>query len=283
MPAFVAVSGFLAYNKVGYLPFFKYIKKRFMQLMLPFLSWTVLFFLCRGKLSHVELANSIVHPDSAYWFLYTLFFICCIFELCIILSRLFKIADYVPLIIVSLTLMLIMVFVNIKVFGYQLISYYFFFYCLGYLIRKFDWLIENNYMVILISVIWLIMAFFWRIDEKPIYMYSFGFFPETLLLYCNRFLTAIVGVFALFSLSAKCLVKVNNKCILWIGFYSLGIYTAQLLYSHLITEPIYQFLGQSTDFSKIIIVFIAISILSTITIKICANYKITSKYLLGKI
>jgi hypothetical protein len=113
-------------------------------------------------------------------------------------------------------------------------------------------------------------------------MYDFEFLSETLLLYSNRLLTAIIGVFALFSLSAKCLVKVDNKLILWIGFYSLGIYTAQLLYSHLVSEPLYKFFGQSTDFSKVTIVFIAISILSTITIKICTKCKITSKFLLGK-
>lgn len=71
MAAFFVVSGYVGYKK-DYK--FSSLKQKATQLILPFLSWSILGILLKGyKWSY--LYEVIIKPDSGYWFLFILFFI----------------------------------------------------------------------------------------------------------------------------------------------------------------------------------------------------------------
>lgn len=282
MPAFVAISGFLVYrNHVSY-TYFKYVKKRLLMLMIPFVVWTFLFYLHEGVYTIEALLHYIVYPESAYWFLWTLFIICGLFEFTRKISISANIPEEILIGVTALILVAVMVLKDIRIFGYQYISWYFLFYCIGYFIRKYDILIKNKGLLLGGTIVWLIAAFFWRMQDAPSFLAIYTFIPETILLYSYRFIVALIGVMSLFGLSYNYLKGKSNKYVLWVGYYSLGIYTTQLLLSHII--PLYsrEIWRESTQFTIVVATFIAITTVSALLVKILTKYSITKKMFLGK-
>lgn len=82
MPAFMAISGWFAFSitskaiNVGSL-----CKRRFNQLMVPYLSQSLLRYVISANYSIENLSRIIIAPDSYFWFLWVLFWIKIIFIL----------------------------------------------------------------------------------------------------------------------------------------------------------------------------------------------------------
>ena len=76
MPAFMAVSGYLVYR-----PQAKRVNlsRRFLQLMVPFLAWSLIMFFLNPPYQARELASYILKPDTSFWFLWVLFWIAVLF------------------------------------------------------------------------------------------------------------------------------------------------------------------------------------------------------------
>lgn len=283
MPAFVAVSGFLVYRRNQVLPsYLKYVKKRLLMLMIPFVIWTLLFYLHEGEYTIEALLHYIVYPESAYWFLWTLFIICCLFEFIRKIAGKAKIPEEILIGVTALILVALMVLKDIRVFGYQYISWYFLFYSIGYFLRKYDIMIKNKGFLFVSTITYLIAAFFWRMQEAPSFLAVYSFIPETIQLYSYRFIVALLGVISLFGLSFNYMNGTSNKFILWVGYYSLGIYTTQLLLSHIIPLVTREIWCESNQFTIVITTFITITIVSVLLVKILSNYSITNKLFLGK-
>lgn len=179
-------------------------------------------------------------------------------------------------------LVALMVLKDIRVFGYQYISWYFLFYSIGYFLRKYDIMIKNKGLLFGSTITWLLAAFFWRMQDAPSFLAVYSFIPETLQLYSYRFIVALIGVVSLFGLSYNYLKGKSNKAILWVGYYSLGIYTTQLLLSHVIPSVTKEIWGGSTQFTIVVTTFIAITTVSVLLVKVLTNYSITNKIFLGK-
>ena len=143
MPAFFAVSGFLAFRPKDVSIKWKHvIIRRLQQLIIPFIVWSFIDFITHSyNVDH--LFAYVLYPDCMYWFLWTLFFICLIFTTIDCLSRRISILVDIPIILTCLLLAGVMVACNIRVFGFQFIAYYFLFYSLGYFIKKYDLRVKN--------------------------------------------------------------------------------------------------------------------------------------------
>lgn len=200
------------------------------------------------------------------------------------IAYLLKIDELIPIIINCLLLMGIMVYMDIRLFGFQFIAYYFFFYTMGYCIRRFTLKqIKNNVMVACLILLWVVLAWFWNMHELPTWVPSYPNIPMSFLQYAYRGITAAISIIIIFSLAPKLLDTVSswNVPFIRVGQISLGIYVVHLLLIPYITR----FIGQwnvNTSFT-ILSSFVVVCMLSLIIVSLLNKWKITSQLLLGKV
>lgn len=115
MPLFMCVSGFVCYKSTMT---WQTVRKRFKQLMIPFLSWTVV----GCCLDWTLFLSKIMHPDTGLWFLWALFFIVLLMKLCDSASLLLNSKLEYVVCALSLLLVSIMVTLKLKLFGFQFIA-----------------------------------------------------------------------------------------------------------------------------------------------------------------
>lgn len=284
MPAFMAVSGWFAYkhNVVEYL---MVCKRRCYQLLIPYLSWSLLMWLI-GRRTLDGLFLIVIDPDYYAWFLWVLFLICCIFTLCQWISNFLKIDELVPIIITCVTLIVVMVCLEFRMFGFQFLAYYFLFYTFGYCIHRFQTLQFNkNIVLAILGLIWFFMAWFWKMHELPSWMPTIPFLPSSLLQYVYRGLTAILAILVLFGLAPKILnneTRLNNF-IKRIGEVSLGFYVVHIIIIGYIAKAITIILPTCNIGGIISINFIVTFLLSVIIVELLNKNKWTARYLLGKL
>ena len=285
MPAFFAISGFLAFKGPNApIPNWgKAITRRMKQLLLPFFVWTVIDF-CTHDYGWSHIKDYFLHPDCMYWFLWTLFFIYLIFISVETLSRRINISTDIPIIIVCLLLSLSMIVFNYREFGFQFIAYYFLFYAFGFFINKYNLLIKNKAILLALTIVWLLAAYFWRMDSAPTFVSPDSFIPQTLWLYSYRFAVAVVGVVVLMSFAAQSINLLNSENkLVKLGVYSLGSYVVQLLFIPWVVSIIRSLFYGDSDVSIVLVSFGVTAIISVAVISILNMNRITALFCLGKI
>lgn len=284
--AFFFISGFVSY-KSEYL--LSSIKDKFIQLMLPFLSWTLLkvFFYGGGTTAFL---NYILHPDCAFWFVWCLFFINLIFIIIrniplrgkININICVDISDLLLLFTVIL-LAVIMVITEYRLFGFQFLALYFGFYVSGYLVRKWNVNFKINW-IFLLGGAWLILAFFWRKHEVPLPLQGLTFIPASLLTYSYRYLTAFIGslFFTFFAMKFMDKDNIVLKFLSYLGKISLGIYIIHLFISSFTINYYRGLLQSDMSISFVLLNSITQIIISIILTKIILRIPIVRFFLLGK-
>lgn len=288
MPAFMAVSGFFAYHKNGLgggtNTLLKSLFRRFRQLVIPFILWTILFLLINSQITWLAICQKIVYPDGGLWFLWVLFIISAIFNIGIWLSDICHIRENVVLIIIALCLVAVMVLFDVRLFGYQFIAYYFLFYLIGFLLHKYEgtMIIHNKLVMFLLALIWGMLAWFWNMHSLPPFMQGLPI-PGTLGQYGYRFITATIAIFVIFAASPLLLKKKTkwNKPLIYLGTISLGIYASHYI---LIGKIAKMFLGIVLSSTIVIICSFATGILISLGIVwLFSKWKVTNQLFLGKV
>lgn len=282
MPAFMSVSGYLAYrpNWGGQINVCPSVVRRFKQLLVPFLLWSVFYFAIRGKIT--SYANCILTPVSTFWFLWALFFISAIFLFFRYFSKRFKVKlDCVLLIVCVVFTGALVVFSDLSFLGIKFILYYFIFYVMGYYISKWNVKSDNLFVIVLLSAIWFLLASFWRPNSLPDFIKLTGG-VASLLRFVYKFVVAAVAVVAVFSLSPKCLNVDNtmNHIICLFGKYSLGIYVIHLTLEEVAKRMIAMYVDP--NWFGIMVLFVALMIASVLIVWLLNKNKWTAKVLLGK-
>lgn len=285
MPAFMAVSGFVNY-KPGKFKFSIW-KRRTLQLLVPFLLWSCIKWLACGNYNIDALLRITFHSGGFFWFLWTLWIIIMLTIGVHFIAYKLRIKSEILILIVALFLIASMVLFDVRIFGYQYVSYYFIFYNIGYYYSKnksrFK-ITPPNLMIISLIGLWAIMAYFWRMHGVPSFLTRVHFIPHGIINYLYRFTTAIIAIYLLFIiLPAICkeshwiIDKISS-----LGTYSLAIYGIQ---GCLVVEICELICGFSIAFPyfNILIAFIVTSLLSVGIYKICNKQKHASKLLFGKV
>lgn len=281
MPAFIAISGYLSYRGTNHLNVRGGVSRRFQQLMVPFLVWSVIKYAVNGKLPYCY--HSILQPTNTFWFLWALFFIVVLFSIFDWLSNKIKIRQEV---IMSLACICcagtMVVFKDIRILGIQYILYYFIFYCLGYYINKYQLLTNKTWLILLLLFVWFVMGSFWRPHELPKYISLTGELA-TMCRFIYKFAVALVAISAIFSLAPLTLNRKNrlNEIICQLGSISLGIYTFHLTFVGKICE-ILRLVCRESIF-VVWISFILITVLSYFVVILIGKYKLPARCLLGKL
>ena len=287
MPAFMAVSGWFAYKsatRIGDSRNLSAIYRRFKQLIIPFVLWTILSMIISCNVTISALIKVIVYPDNSFWFLWVLF---CINVLFLIGRKIASLINVEELIINSITcilLLVLMVMLEIRVFGFQFLAYYFIFYLFGYCMHRFPQLkAKSIWSMAFLTAIWAFLAWYWNMHELPSWLQGLPYVPSTLLQYAYRGLTALIAVYVILSSAEKLFNKPSkiNTLICRIGVLSLGVYVCHLTIIGRLYDGILYFcdLGNAVN---IIVLFIIGLISSILIVGFLAKFKATSKLLLGK-
>lgn len=283
MPAFIAVSGYLQYRpkSTNKKPLSLQIWRRFCQLMVPFLVWSALFFAIRGRIE--SYIDCIQMPNTTFWFLWALFFICAIFA---IIEKVSEKWNLKKDLIVGLTCVVcaavLVVLKDIHFLGIQYILYYFIFYAIGYYIHKFRITIKSTTVCVLMAFAWLLLASFWRPQALPEFIPLTGI-AATMLRFIYKFVVALVAVIVIFSVAPKCL-KGENKVsgvLNWLGTYSLGIYVVHLTFADLVSKFVFSFVNDT--WARVLILFVLLAVISSAIVWLLNKFKWTSRVFLGKI
>lgn len=188
MPLFMFVSGWVSYKAVME---WKMVKRRFVQLIVPFAAWAVL-----GACIHNDWAglySVLLHPDNGLWFLWALFFIIVILKVCdSIATRLGMKLEYVA-VTAGLLMIATMVLLKFKLFGFQFVAWYFLFYCMGYFGRKHDGVVLTfmHRTAWPCLLLFIGMAWCWMRKDPPTFMPAES---NAIYNYAWKFLTALVAV-----------------------------------------------------------------------------------------
>ena len=233
MAAFFVVSGYVSYKenyKISSL------KEKAKQLLLPFITWTIL-----AGASLTRLYNVILKPDRSFWFLFVMFFIIVLF---IVIHNITPKKDWnliaykdISLLVAIISLILLMVATEFRYFGFQFFALYFGFYVYGYWLKKFEVNFKTSW-VVTIGIIWFVLALFWRMHEVPLPLKTITFVPSSLLTYSYRYITAFWGSMFFVSFAMKFMNKENRvlNSLCYFGRISLGIYIIHLFLGKPITE-----------------------------------------------
>ena len=292
MAAFMAVSGWLSYRPEGKAqPIGRIILRRASQLLVPYFCWSVVFLFFSKDSIVSNVLNFVLCPDNYLWFLWALFFIHLIFILVKSASNRFHLNHTAVILATALLLVAVMVVTGFRLFGYQYIAYHFMFFSFGYFIHRYPVLQTRRLAVLLpCAILWLVLAWWWRMHDLPSWMPSIPGVPETLLVYVYRTLTAMVATF--FLLNAAPMVfddnRFPNNHVITLGQWSLGIYAAHLSYLTVLkqTSLLYAMKvgwGSWPDWLFVLLLFVTALVISLVAILLLKRNRHTARLMLGKL
>ena len=287
MAAFMAVSGYVAFRpdtKWGGQFVCQTIWRRFRQLVVPFILWSIISQLVGERIDVEKLGLYILYPDKSLWFLWVLFFINMIFLLGSYLAEIIKASQELLLLIICLFLTVVMVRFEVRVFGYQFISYYFLFYTLGYFFHKYKKCVTSSsiFLQVILCVCWAFLAWFWQMHELPIFMKGLPL-PTTIMQYAYRFITAAIAVYLLLVLSPKIINSTRkwNQPLVNLGKISLGIYAVHFIILG-VWISFFNEMGLNED-CVIVCTFAMTLTVTWIIVWLLSIWHVTATWLLGKI
>lgn len=251
--------------------------------MVSYFLWSLIRFILIEECTPEMFIRIIVRPQTYFWFLWTLFWCFVVFKLLQVVSEMFRIGETIILATGCMMFFLMMIFLNIRGFGVQYISYYFIFFVLGYCINKYAVLkIRNRALIILMFVIWAILAWGWNMHTLPSWMPVIPHIPSAILQYIYRGITSVIAIEIMFSLSPSMFGNNQffNKPLQKYGEVSLGIYTSHLIMLPFLVELFS--LMSITRVEQIIATILILVIASYIMVWLLQKNKYTSMLLLGK-
>ena len=298
MPAFMAVSGWLAYRgNVSSKPintdwggYLDVCKRRSFQLLVPFFAWSLMRFMLSGDYSIVHLIKIVIRPDAYFWFLWVLFWICVIFNLAQLVASKLKVKEMVLILGTCLLLFGVMVVMEIRVLGFQFLAYYFLFYTLGYCLHKYEDVallkgLSKPFALVVLTILWAFLAWGWTMHGLPSWMPAIPHVPSALLQYAYRGFTALVAILVLVGISPKVLNSTSrlNKMICKLGVVSLGLYVVHLSIMGYVVTAVQSVLPSIVNWTCVAFAFAVALAISYLVVWLLNKNKHTARIFLGKI
>lgn len=298
MPAFMAVSGWLAFkgkisepiNDTYCAKYLHMFMRRSNQLLLPFVSWTIIVFIVKGNYKFQTFCEYLLYPDRTYWFLWVLFWICLLFNLAKLVAFKLRMNEMISVLGLCLLLFGIMVAMEIRILGFQFLAYYFLFYTLGYILHKYEGSefldgINKSLSLAVLTLLWAFLAWGWTMHGLPSWMPIISFIPSSLMQYTYRGFTALVAIIVLISVAPKILNGKDkmNQMICTLGFVSLGLYVVHLSLMSYIVDSILILMPSISTWTCVTIAFVVALVISCLVVWLLNKNKHTSRIFLGKI
>lgn len=252
MPLFFFISGYLS-NRGQWNN--KLIKKRALQLLVPFLVWAFLSPLLKsGYITFTELVQRIIYPDKGLWFLYNLFVYSVIFNLAEYIEERWRIRNYISIGCFYLLLCFLMFLYHTK-FNCTQLCYHIVFFASGYYSRLIKFNNKHSKEFISALFVFYVLAVpFWVTNGNPLfydYLNLGGAFA-----YLYRYGVQIGGMLLFYNIGR---IALDKECpvLQKIGASTLGIYAIQFVVLYYFVKII--------PIEELVLKIIVVSILSTLT------------------
>lgn len=201
----------------------------------PYFAWSFMSFAMSGDYTLQKLSKIILYPDSYFWFLWALFWICVLFNLAQYVARRIKLHEMVTIGGLCVLLLGVMVVAEFRMFGFQFIAYYILFYTLGYCLHKYEassliQALRSRYALIIMTALWAFLAWGWTMHWLPSWTPAIPHVPTSLLQYAYRGFTALLAILVLLGVSPLLLNGKGkvNQFVSGVGVVLLGMYTGHL-------------------------------------------------------
>ena len=292
MPLFIIISGYVTrYSSplVNSTSFWKYVKKRTLAYLLPWLVWTILI---RGLIfcqtDFLNIKHLLWHMDSGYWFLVTIWTISMLFGIADLLSnKCFKdkrinLISHLALCGIGMVgLSAIGYYAGFGFFAIKLTIYYLPIYILGYLYGQIqDWLMAKRNAKTVISCIVLVSLGLWLAVINRFDFYASGDGP---LMIAVRFITSILGCASIIGLISAICSGWWCKPLGWTGVHSLEIYLTHYLYLSLVPAFGVPVLSSMEGLLSLVVNFALTVLLTVVTIKLAQSNMVMNYLLYAKL
>ncbi len=296
MPLFMFISGWLSFSLFRENDF-RWLKQRFYHLVIPFAVWTLLSYLIGRMWTTTPLLTWIweilKRPDNGLWFLWVLFLNSGFLHIAVTLSRMIAkrrddpdgfiafIRKTIVMGAVAFVVLALGMFVT-GYFGLGLCSWHIVFFFAGHWVSEYTKRfckkrISATAMGVLktfLILAFLGFAYFWKRTSMPVFLEALnGLHTHTLyrwaiqILYLiYKYCVAFLGIGAIWSISTMVAPKVKGG-FAFISKYTMEIYVLQMFFLK--------------NFTNILSVNIALSILLGITVPIIVGKIVEKSNLLG--
>lgn len=291
MPLFIIISGYVTrYSRplTDASGFWKFIKKRTLAYMLPWLVWTILVRgLIFGQADFLNIKHLLWHMDSGYWFLVTIWTISMIFGIADCLSnKWFKdiklnVISHLALCGIGMVgLAAIGYFAGFGFFAIKLTLYYLPIYLLGYLYGKIQgWLMSKENAKTIINCVVVVSLGLWLAAINRFDFYAGG---DGALMIAGRFITSILGCAAVIGLMSAICNGGGYRPLGWTGVHSLEIYVTHYLFLRLVPSLGLPVLSSMEGLLSLGLNFALTLLLTVATIKLAQSNKVMNYLLYAK-
>lgn len=213
MPLFMLISGFLSYKESS-LVTWSGVKRRGIQLLIPYVIWTIVFCLTMRAPIIERLFETPV-----YWFLLLLFFICVLMTLCQKFAAWLSIKSEIVCIVVLFVLFLFYAFFNPQVLSLNIFHLHFLFFSMGWYLRKYENIVLRRWLIDPTGILFMILGWFY-VHGSPSPLVPF--LPSSLYF----IITGTIGSLFFLTVFRQ---RFDKPCVgLVVGRLTLGIYVIHL-------------------------------------------------------
>lgn len=289
MPAFMAVSGYLAYGKSvwgGVSAWLKTSFRRFRQLMIPYLIWSVALFFVNHNVEYYY--EYLLCPQKSLWFLWALFFIAILFNAVESIAYKLKLRHEVAMAICLIALVGVMsVMTDVKLLGIEYVAYYFFFYLTGFYLHKYSdkFIVKNGLLISVVGLAWFALGSIYSTQGLPRQLTFIPLIPSSALYYIYRICTALLAILFLFSLAMSVFTD-NSGATAWIvrlGKVSLGIYAVHMVIRYRLVDGLVAVVPGLSYWPLMILTFAILLPAAYLLIWLMGKNKWSAEFLLGKL
>jgi fucose 4-O-acetylase-like acetyltransferase len=239
MPLFFFISGYVLQINLEGKPLapFSFILKKARALVLPFLSWYLIFGLWRGLPSDVTLSQYlqriVLSPAYGYWFLWVLF-LCFVAFLPLAWLQQRVDARWRPALIgLSFVTFYLLRCTSTGMWGLGMLKVHYFYFAAGFFIgcwRKQLSLLNRWWPEICIVGFLLLVPYWKRVGELPFQPFLKAHFPifEWPGTYAFGFLVGLLGIGSVVRIVKPLLSAPAGRWLAWVGYYTLDIYVIHL-------------------------------------------------------
>lgn len=279
MPAFMALSGWIAYKPVQKrkLGLKDSIIRRARQLMFPYIVWSLLKFAVGGCYTLELLQGIILNPSGFYWYLWALFWIYVLYRCVQSLAAAIRCNETIVIGAVALFLLAAMTMLHTKLFGFDVIAYFFFYFFIGDCIRKYSKQFDKMFdprstrgRIILgvLTLYFVVAACYWKNSGLPDFASSLTGIIGTLINYAFRVSIAISAILVLMAVGSvlQNIPSAFNRMTAYIGRMTLGIYTVHILLLDLGVGLCRMLLPTASDNAVCTMAFVSISLATCVIV-----------------
>lgn len=232
MELFMFVSGYLMYKEEQ--PWSK-IPHRFMQLMVPYFVWELIYGIKHVIFDQGDLMDKVIsHLTGAFvnpagdglWFLWALFFITVIQIAVVNVAKKLKMPSEILTAVVAVVMAAGLVVLKFKSFGYQFVAWHYIYFNIGFYAKKHKEAIKPfaKYLMVSSVILYAVVPLFWVRNGLPTFV-SHG---HIAIGYAYMFVCAVIGMCAFYTLF-RTFANKESRFMGYIGKCTLAIYMVHFL------------------------------------------------------